>query len=159
MLNEEQKTEIKREVFFRLAELLSSSDRRSKSTSDDVLTSDDQLMQNVISEIELELSPETADSLVSQLPTRDLGKPFAMTLTHHTRQGLTPASSETQSLERLVRVIARAVEVLGTSEKALRWINAPVRSLGDRTPVSLLDSLEGIANIEDALGRIEHGVW
>jgi hypothetical protein len=65
----------------------------------------------------------------------------------------------TDPLEPLVRVIARAVEVLGTSEKALRWINAPVRSLGDQTPASLLGSPEGIQRVEDALGSIEHGVW
>jgi putative toxin-antitoxin system antitoxin component (TIGR02293 family) len=59
----------------------------------------------------------------------------------------------------LVRVIARAVEVFGTSEKALRWINTPVRSLGDQTPALLLGSPEGITRVEDALGSIEHGVW
>ena len=64
-----------------------------------------------------------------------------------------------QSLDPLVQVIARAVEVLGSSEKALRWINTPVRSLGDQTPVSLLSTPEGMARVEDALGRIEHGVW
>jgi putative toxin-antitoxin system antitoxin component (TIGR02293 family) len=62
-------------------------------------------------------------------------------------------------LEPLVRVIARAVEVLGTSEKALRWLNTPIRSVGDQTPASLLISPEGITRVEDALGRIEHGVW
>jgi putative toxin-antitoxin system antitoxin component (TIGR02293 family) len=66
--------------------------------------------------------------------------------------------TEIQQL-RSVRVFARAVQILGTSEKALRWINAPVRSLGDQTPVSLLSSPEGITRVEDALGRIEHGVW
>jgi putative toxin-antitoxin system antitoxin component (TIGR02293 family) len=65
----------------------------------------------------------------------------------------------TTAAEPMVRVIARAVEVLGTSEKALRWLNAPVRSLGDQPPMSLLGSPEGIARVEDALGRIEHGVW
>ncbi|HTS48904.1 MAG TPA: MbcA/ParS/Xre antitoxin family protein [Bryobacteraceae bacterium] len=63
------------------------------------------------------------------------------------------------SIEPLVRVIARAVEVLGSSEKALRWVNAPVRSLGDLTPVSLLSTPDGIARVEDVLGRIERGVW
>lgn len=67
--------------------------------------------------------------------------------------------AQTRPTEPLVRVIARAVEVLGTSEKALRWLNAPVRSLGDQPPTSLLGSPEGIARIEDTLGRIEHGVW
>jgi putative toxin-antitoxin system antitoxin component (TIGR02293 family) len=66
---------------------------------------------------------------------------------------------DTTQVEPLVRVIARAVEVLGTSDKALRWINAPVRSLNNRTPASLLNTREGIERVEDALGRIEHGVW
>ncbi len=59
----------------------------------------------------------------------------------------------------LVRIIARAVEVLGSSEKALRWLNAPIPVLGNQTPVSLLESPEGIARVEDALGRIQHGIW
>jgi hypothetical protein len=62
-------------------------------------------------------------------------------------------------LETLVDVTARAIEVLGTREKALRWLKTPVRSLGDRTPLSLLGSPGGVARVEDALGRIEHGVW
>jgi putative toxin-antitoxin system antitoxin component (TIGR02293 family) len=63
------------------------------------------------------------------------------------------------SMETLVDVTARAIEVLGTREIALRWLKTPVRSLGDRTPLSLLGSPDGIVRIEDALGRIEHGVW
>jgi len=70
-----------------------------------------------------------------------------------------PSSQEKHPLKPLVRVVARAVEVLGTSEKALRWLNAPIRSLGDQAPVSLLSSPEGMARVEDALGQIEHGVW
>jgi len=64
-----------------------------------------------------------------------------------------------QHLGLLVRIVARAIEVLGTSEKALRWINTPIRSLGDQTPLSLLSTPEGIERVEEALGRIEHGVW
>lgn len=70
-----------------------------------------------------------------------------------------PNPPYTQPLEPLVHVISRAVEVLGSSEKVLRWLSAPVRSLGDQAPVSLLSTPEGIARVEDALGRIEHGVW
>ncbi len=65
----------------------------------------------------------------------------------------------TSGMEPLVRVVARAVEVFGTSEKALRWLNSSVRGLDDRTPASLLGTAEGITMVEDALGRIEHGVW
>jgi uncharacterized protein (DUF2384 family) len=63
------------------------------------------------------------------------------------------------SMETLVDITARAIEVFGTREKALRWLKTPVRSLGDQTPLSLLGSPDGIVRVEDALGCIEHGVW
>ena len=58
-----------------------------------------------------------------------------------------------------MEVTARAVEVFGSREKALRWLKAPVRSLGDQSPLSLLDTEEGINRVTDVLGRVEHGVW
>ena len=59
----------------------------------------------------------------------------------------------------LVEVTARAIEVFGTREKALRWLRTPVRALGEHTPMSLLNSPEGLARVQDALGQVEHGVW
>jgi putative toxin-antitoxin system antitoxin component (TIGR02293 family) len=63
------------------------------------------------------------------------------------------------SMETLVDVTTRAIEVLGSREKALRWLETRIQSLDDRTPLSLLGSPDGIVRVEDALGRIEHGVW
>ena len=59
----------------------------------------------------------------------------------------------------IVEVTARAMEVLGSREKALRWLKAPIRSLGDQAPLSLLNSEIGIDRVKDVLGQIEHGVW
>jgi hypothetical protein len=59
----------------------------------------------------------------------------------------------------IVEITARAMEVFGTREKALRWLNTPARLLGDRTPLSLIETPEGIAQVQDTLGRVEHGVW
>ncbi len=59
----------------------------------------------------------------------------------------------------IVEVTARAMEVLGSREKALRWLKAPVRSLGDQAPISLLNTQIGITRVKDVLGQIEHGVW
>jgi putative toxin-antitoxin system antitoxin component (TIGR02293 family) len=53
----------------------------------------------------------------------------------------------------------RAAEVFGSREKALRWLETPAPSLGDRTPLSLLSTSEGMADVEDTLGAIEHGIW
>jgi putative toxin-antitoxin system antitoxin component (TIGR02293 family) len=63
------------------------------------------------------------------------------------------------SMGALVDVTTRAIEVLGTREKALHWLKTPVRSLGDRTSLSLLGSPDGITGVKDVLGRIEHGIW
>lgn len=59
----------------------------------------------------------------------------------------------------LVEVTARAIEVFGSREKALRWLKTPVRSLGDRVPLSLLDTPDGVDRLHDVLGRVEHGIW
>ena len=67
--------------------------------------------------------------------------------------------AESGPAEPIVDITARAMEVFGTREKALRWLKTPVRSLGDQTPFSLLSTPEGVARVEDALGRVEHGVW
>jgi uncharacterized protein (DUF2384 family) len=63
------------------------------------------------------------------------------------------------SLEQAVDIVARAIEVLGNRKKAVRWLKTPIPSLGDATPLSLLVTDEGIECVEDALGRIEQGIW
>ena len=64
-----------------------------------------------------------------------------------------------QGSDPVVDVVAKAIEVFGTRERALRWLKTPVRALGDQTPVSLLNTPEGVAQVQDTLGRVEHGVW
>ena len=62
-------------------------------------------------------------------------------------------------LEGIVAVTARAIEVLGSPEKALRWLRTPLPALNDRTPLALLETSEGIEQVGLVLGRIEQGVW
>jgi hypothetical protein len=67
--------------------------------------------------------------------------------------------TEHSSIRDIVSLSARATEVFGSRDKAMRWLETPVPSLGDRTPFSLLSTSEGMANVEDTLGAIEHGIW
>lgn len=62
-------------------------------------------------------------------------------------------------LENVISLAARAVEVLGTRDRAMQWVTKPIRSLGNETPLSLIQTSDGIQRVEDALGRIEHGIW
>lgn len=65
---------------------------------------------------------------------------------------------ESDRLARLVRVIDRARESLGSREKALRWMVKPNRALEGALPLRLLGSDAGALAVEQVLGRIEHGV-
>ena len=64
-----------------------------------------------------------------------------------------------QQAKPIVEIAARAMEIFGTREKALRWLNTPVPSLGDQTPLSSLGTPEGIREVERTLGQVEHGIW
>jgi putative toxin-antitoxin system antitoxin component (TIGR02293 family) len=70
---------------------------------------------------------------------------------------LSPAESD--RLFRLVRVASQAAEVLGNEDKASHWLHAPNRALGGEAPLALLDTDLGARQVEEVLGRIEHGVY
>ena len=56
------------------------------------------------------------------------------------------------------RVKKFAIEVLGDKESAKSWLNAPQIALGWKVPENLLNTIPGIHEVEDVLGRIEHGI-
>ncbi len=53
----------------------------------------------------------------------------------------------------------RSIEVFGDEEKAHHWLYSPNYALGDVRPIDLLHSREGVQQVLDILGRIEHGVF
>ena len=66
-------------------------------------------------------------------------------------------ADESDRLLRLARVSAQATATLGTEDKAAQWLRRPNRALGNRIPLDLIDSDIGIRQVEEVLGRIEHG--
>ena len=66
---------------------------------------------------------------------------------------------ESDRLFRLVRIAAQASRVLGSMEKAARWLHSPNRALGGKPPLESLDTDLGSRQVEEVLGRIEHGVY
>lgn len=59
------------------------------------------------------------------------------------------------------QVVDYAVQVLGTRDHVLRWLQSPNRALGGVTPATLLSTgAETDADqVEELLGRIEHGIY
>lgn len=68
-------------------------------------------------------------------------------------------ADEGDKLYRLVRIYALAIEVLENKQMAIRWLNTPKTSLGGEIPLLWLDTDAGTREIEQLLGRIEHGVF
>ncbi|MBI4593893.1 MAG: DUF2384 domain-containing protein [Candidatus Rokubacteria bacterium] len=68
-------------------------------------------------------------------------------------------ADESDRLLRLGRIAARVEEVLGTAEKAGRWLKKPNRALGGLVPLEQLDTDIGAHQVEEILGRIEHGLY
>lgn len=89
--------------------------------------------------------------------TAALDLPSRMLARRKVEQRLRP--NESDRLYRFVRIATRASEVLGEEDKALQWLRAPNRALGGRSPLSRLDTDLGTREVEEILGRIEHGVF
>ena len=66
---------------------------------------------------------------------------------------------ETANLFESIRLIERTREVFGAQDDAWRWLHGAIRSLGGQKPIDLFDTPMGRRQVENVLGRIEHGVY
>lgn len=67
-------------------------------------------------------------------------------------------ADESDRVLRLARISTQAAATLGSETKAAQWLRRPNRALGNIPPLELIDTDLGIQQIEDILGRIEHGI-
>jgi putative toxin-antitoxin system antitoxin component (TIGR02293 family) len=74
------------------------------------------------------------------------------------RQSRKLDAHESDRLYRVARVAAQAYAVFGTEEKAATWLARGNRALHGEAPIQLLDTDVGARQVEDILGRLEHGI-
>lgn len=81
------------------------------------------------------------------------------TLTRRKEQGqLTP--DESDRLLRAARVLGRTIELFeGDRDSAVEWLQTPVPALGGATPLSIARTDFGAREVENLIGRLEHGVY
>jgi len=65
---------------------------------------------------------------------------------------------ESDRLYRLARVLAHANRVFEDPDESADWIQTPNVSLGKQQPLTLLDTDIGVQQVDQVLGRIEHGI-
>jgi len=66
---------------------------------------------------------------------------------------------ESDRVVRFARLLGRAVEVMESEAAARQWLTAPQIGLGGEVPLVYAESEVGAREVEDLLGRIEHGVY
>ena len=66
---------------------------------------------------------------------------------------------EGERAARLMRLFDRAREVFGTDENTRGWFNAKILALGGKTPLEYAQTEPGAREVENVIGRIEHGVF
>lgn len=67
-------------------------------------------------------------------------------------------ADESDRLVRVARVAALAIEAMGRAD-GLAWLHEPNRALGERVPLELLATEIGSRQVEQIIGRVEHGVF
>lgn len=86
-------------------------------------------------------------SQVVRIPTRTIAR----------RELFKPEESE--RIFRVASAFQRAIEVLGSLDKARKWFSSPKRALGNKRPIEFCDTEPGADEVIHLLGRIEHGVF
>lgn len=67
---------------------------------------------------------------------------------------------ESDRLYRFAVVLKAATDLFeGDYERARHWLINPVRGLGDRRPVDMIETSAGLNAVLDLIGRLEHGVF
>ena len=67
---------------------------------------------------------------------------------------------ESDRLWRLMRLFGKATELFeGNVSAASAWFQQPVEGLGGCTPIEMVETEVGAREVEELIGRLEHGVF
>lgn len=95
------------------------------------------------------------------IPEEDLGRllgisPATLNRRKKARQLGTP---ESERIVRFARLFGIAMEVLGTEDAAREWLKTPNPGTAHESPLSYADTEFGAREVENLLGRLDHGVF
>ena len=66
---------------------------------------------------------------------------------------------EGERAARIMRIFDRAKQLFVTEEDVRKWLHAELPALGWRTPIDYAQTEPGAREVENLIGRIEHGVF
>jgi putative toxin-antitoxin system antitoxin component (TIGR02293 family) len=117
----------------------------------------------VIKEIEKGLPVSTFTKIKNELdlPDKDLARFIRVpksTLAVRKKKGKF-SFEESERLFRVQRLFTKAVNVFGDIDSARKWLKEKAYGLGDISPLEFAKTEIGAREVENLLGRIEHGVF
>ena len=95
------------------------------------------------------------------MPDKDLAKVIRLpksTLAARKKKGKF-SFEESERLYRVQRLLEKAIDVFGNVEPARKWLKEKAYGLGNVSPLELAGTEVGAREVENLLGRIEHGVF
>ena len=118
-----------------------------------------QMIQSIENGLPVSNFKKLSDSL--GVPDRDLAKYIRVpksTLAIRKRKGKF-SFVESERLYRIQRLFTKALEVFEDVDLARKWLKEDAYGLGDVPPLEYAATEIGAREVEDLLGRIEHGVF
>lgn len=67
--------------------------------------------------------------------------------------------AESDRVVRFAKLMGKAIEVMESEEDARQWLTSPQFGLGGAVPLEYAETEVGAREVENLLGRIEHGVY
>lgn len=117
-----------------------------------------------IREIERGLPYRRIEKLISQLDETDAGiarlvQIAPRTLARRKQEG-TLKPDESERVDRIDRIFRLATELFeGDKAEAVKWLKEPNRGLANRPPLDFSRTEIGAREVENFIGRLEHGVF
>ncbi|RYE14959.1 MAG: DUF2384 domain-containing protein [Rickettsiales bacterium] len=62
-------------------------------------------------------------------------------------------------LYEFTRLYIRCLNVLGDKQTVDKWLSRPNLALGEKSPLELLDTIEGFRLVDDVLAQVEYGFY
>lgn len=78
---------------------------------------------------------------------------------HRLRRQTTLTGPIAERVELLGGVVQHGSRVHGDDESLRDWLRYPLGELDGRTPLQTLTTITGFTQVDDVLGRIEHGIF
>ena len=96
-----------------------------------------------------------------QIPEDDLGRLLGISpaTLHRRKKSNHLTSSESERVVRFARLFGLAMEVFDTAEAACSWLKTNNPGTAGESPLSYADTEFGAREVENLLGRLDHGVF